>query len=60
MNLATHLAALDAAESARNFDVTTRPQWTAGRNQMRESARQMHRDMTELQAKYGEFEYDAG
>lgn len=62
MTLANHLAALDAAESARSATVTTRPQWSAEdrRAQMRESGAQMHRQMVELQRKYGEFGYDAG
>lgn len=62
MTLATHLSDLDAAESARSATVTTRPQWSDDelRTQMRESGRQMHRDMAALQRKYGEFEYDAG
>lgn len=60
MTLATHLAALDAAESARSATVTMWPQWSADerRAQMRESGAQMHRKIVELQEKYGEFEYD--
>lgn len=59
MTIATHL---DAAESARSAIVTTLTQWSAEdrRAQMLESGVQMHRQMVELQRKYGEFDYDAG